>query len=125
MSSVLFYAKGGAGSPLDSTKLLDELCGQPELITRLLHTFQADAQRDIDQLEAALAASDSNMIAAFAHRLKGSAATVGAESLRVRAAQIEDLGRQGALQQASSRMSELRGEFDRLCSYLQELRNSE
>ncbi len=124
MSSVLFYAKGGR-SPIDPSKLLDELCDQPELITRLLHTFQAEAQKDIDQLKAAIAAEDPVMVTALAHRLKGSAATVGAEPLRFCAAQIEAVGRRGDLQSASLQVPGLHDEFDRFCSYMRELRELE
>ncbi len=125
MSSVLFYTRGGGGGPIDPTKLLDELWDQPELITRLLHTFQAEAQKDIDQLETAIAAQDPSTVTALAHRLKGSSATVGAEPLKLQAAQIEAIGRRGDLQQASAQMPALHNEFDRFCAYVQELRDLE
>ncbi len=125
MAIEFFHAWGDRVMPIDSSKLLEELCGQPELITRLLHVFQAETQKDIDSLEAALAAHDSCKVATLAHRLKGSAATIGAEPLRMEAAQIEGLGRQGKLQQAQEHMSDLRHEFERFCGFMSELRNWE
>jgi HPt (histidine-containing phosphotransfer) domain-containing protein len=125
MSSVLFESGNRGIRPIDLSKLLDDLGGQSELITRLLHTFRAETQKDIDHLESAIAARDSAAVTSLAHRLKGSAATVGAESLKFQAAQIEGLGRRGELQQASDQMSGLHVEFERLCTFMQELRNLE
>jgi len=125
MSPVLFQSVSGHVSPVDSTKLLHELCSQPELIARLLHTFQAETQKDIDHLEAAIAARDSAAVRTLAHRLKGSAATLGAESLRFRAAQIEEFGLLGDLEQASDQMPGLHIEFERFCSLVQEWRDLE
>jgi HPt (histidine-containing phosphotransfer) domain-containing protein len=124
MSSVLFLS-GNSVKPIDPSKLLDELCGQPELITRLLHTFQAETQKDIDLLDSAIAARDSASVTILAHRLKGSAATVGAESLKFRAAQIEGHGRRGELELVSDQMPGLHTEFERLCSFMRELHNLE
>ncbi len=125
MSIEFFHARGDRVRPIDPNKLLEDLCGQPELITRLLYVFQAETQKDIDGLEAALAAHDSCKVATLAHRLKGSAATIGAEPLRIEAAQIEGLGRQGNLRQAQDHMSDLHQEFERFCGFMSELRNSE
>jgi len=125
VSTGFFRARSERGYPIDTHKLLEELCGQPELIPRLLHVFQAEAQKDIDGLEAALDAHDYTKVAALAHRLKGSAATIGAESLKIEAAQIERLGRQGRLGEGQDHLSDLRREFGRVCDYMSELRDLE
>ena len=125
MSVEFFLARGDRAQPFDPDKLLEELCGQPELVTRLLHMFQFEAQQDIDSLEGALAGHDSAKVAALAHRLKGSAATIGAEPLRIEAAQIEGFGRQGQLQRVQNCMPDLRREFERFCGLMATLRNLE
>ncbi len=125
MTTGIFRARNERADPIDTHKLLEELCGQPELIPRLLHVFQAEAQKDIDGLEAALDAQDFTRAATLAHRLKGSAATIGAEHLRIEAAQIERFGRQGDLQLVRDRMSDLHHEFECVCGYISGLRDLE
>jgi HPt (histidine-containing phosphotransfer) domain-containing protein len=121
VSTVLWHLSGDQGKPLNPNKLLDELRDQPELITRLLHVFATETEKDINNLAAAIAELDSARVKNIAHRLKGSAATVGAEPLRAEAERIEGYGNQGQLQQASDRMLFLHAELRRLYSYLYEM----
>ena len=118
VSTGFFRARSEHPHPLDVHKFLEELCGQPELIHRLLHVFQAEAQKDIDSLEAALNARDIAKVATLAHRLKGSAATIGADSVGTEAAQIERFGQQGNLQLVQDHLSNLRQEFESFCDYV-------
>ena len=120
MSTVPSYSSDENAKPLDAGKILNEFRDQPELISRLLQLFIAETQKDYDGLADAFAASDPSRIVRIAHRLKGAAATVGAEPLRAEAARIEGLARQGDLQQARDRMTTLHSEFDRLHEYLAE-----
>jgi HPt (histidine-containing phosphotransfer) domain-containing protein len=114
------YSSSQGAKPLDDSKIIDELSDQPELISRLLRVFVAETQKDFDGLAAAFAASDIRRVVGIAHRLKGAAATVGAEPLRTEAARIEGLASQGQLQQAQNCMSALHSEFDRLHEYIAE-----
>lgn len=116
-----FHERAGCPDPVVTDKLPEELSGEPALIARLLHLFQVEAQKDMDSLEAALETHDSCKVVSAAHRLKGSAATVGAEPLRAEAAQIEAFGREGRLQQAWNHMPDLRHEFKRFGSFVSEL----
>ena len=125
VSPGFFRAQSERPHPLDIHKFLEELCGQPELIPRLLHVFQAEAQKDIDGLEAALDAHDFTKVAMLAHRLKGSAATIGAEPMKIEAAQIERFGREGNPEQIQDHLSNLHREFERFCGYMSELRDLE
>jgi HPt (histidine-containing phosphotransfer) domain-containing protein len=120
VSTLPGYSFASGGKPLDESRIIDELRDQPELISRLLHLFVAETQKDFDGLTAAFAANDPSRIALIAHRLKGAAATMGAEPLRTEVAQIEDLARSGRLHQAQNRMSALHDEFDRLHDYIAE-----
>lgn len=125
MSTTPWHVPGDHVTPINRNKLLDELRDQPELITRLLHVFATETEKDINDLAAAIAGLDSARVRSIAHRLKGSAATVGAEPLRAEAERIEGYCRQGQLQQASDRMSCLYAELKRFYSYMYEMDASE
>lgn len=104
--------------PFECNELLREILDQPELVGRLLNMFVGETKKDIENLAAALGLNDATRVAIIAHRIKGSAATIGAEPLRAQAARIEGFGRQGQLQQALDCVPLLRDEFARFCSYV-------
>jgi HPt (histidine-containing phosphotransfer) domain-containing protein len=125
VSSAPWQETGDPVAPLCRDRLLDEFCDQPELITRLLHIFATETEKDINNLAAAIADRDPDRIRSIAHRLKGSAATVGAEPLRAEAELIEGYGRQAQLQQAADRVSHLYAELKRFYGYMYEMDASE
>ncbi len=78
---------------VDEEAVLRRCSGRVELARRLLRKFVEQARADVETLGAALACAEAGAVAAAAHRLKGSAANVGAEVVRARAADLEQAGR--------------------------------
>ena len=92
---------------VDATALLQRCGGREELARRLLHKFTAQAAADVRELEAAVGRQDAATTSAAAHRLKGSAANVSAESVRALAGELEVLGRSGDLSRAPALLARL------------------
>lgn len=75
--------------PLDVRRLVSN--GIPEsMIPEIVTGFMGDCKQNIDQLTAAVAGRDYVQIRFYSHRIKGSAATIGAMPLSGTAGQIED-----------------------------------
>ncbi|MCK2219074.1 response regulator [Actinomadura sp. ATCC 31491] len=76
-----------------------ELAGlSPEAVADVAAAYLATARRTFDDLLAAADAGDLAQVAALAHRLKGSCATVGAAREAELCRQVEDLARVGAVE---------------------------
>jgi PAS domain S-box-containing protein len=76
-------------APIDRTRL-EKLVGGTQGIGELLGELEAGARSDIAALEAALTARDGAGVRRVAHRVKGSALTMGAARLAAAAARLED-----------------------------------
>lgn len=68
---------------------LIERIGGVELLGKVTDLFRNSANDRMTKLQDAANASDRTQVSRLAHAMKGSAAQVGAESLRVRAARLE------------------------------------
>ena len=88
------------------------LPGQKRLARRLVEKFLAQAGADLQELEAAIRASDATRIRLVAHRLKGAAANVSAEAVRECASRLEVLGRNGTLAPAPELHLQLRAHLE-------------
>jgi HPt (histidine-containing phosphotransfer) domain-containing protein len=108
-------------APLECDKLLEEWSDNPQFIRKILNSFIRETQTDIDTLAVAFDSHDAGRAVSTSHRLKGAAATIGAEPLRAEAARIEALGRKGQLMEALDGVTRLRVEFERFCSYVSRL----
>ena len=80
---------------IDFPSLLHRCSGKPDLVRRLVEKFLAQAGGDLRELETALREQDAARLRLVAHRLKGSAANMSAETVRESASQLEELGRAG------------------------------
>jgi HPt (histidine-containing phosphotransfer) domain-containing protein len=107
--------------PFENEKLFEEWANNPEFISKILSAFLGESWNDIENLIAAFECKDPARMAGFAHRLKGAAATIEAEPLRVEAARLESLGRDGEMEKARASIDRLRMEFERFRNYLAEL----
>jgi HPt (histidine-containing phosphotransfer) domain-containing protein len=90
-------------------------------VASLVELFGATAPRQIEQIEAGIAAGDGNAVFRAAHQLKGSIGNFGAEAARALAAEVEELGRTGQLDLASAHLEPLRVAIDALLGALREL----
>jgi HPt (histidine-containing phosphotransfer) domain-containing protein len=88
--------------------------GEPEFLTELIGLFLTAAPHTLEHLHAALAVDDSAALATAAHHLKGSAANLGANRLKVLCAELERLGRLGSTEGARDLLAQLSAELERV-----------
>jgi CheY-like chemotaxis protein len=95
-------ASGAAGADcslpvFDRAGLLERLAGEEELIEQLLQGYLASVASHLDQLSAALFASDVQKVLLRAHVIKGASVNIGALQVNQAASQLEILARAGRL----------------------------
>jgi len=98
--------------PFDYQKLLDDCSGNPAILSRLLSSFESESRVDLAALETALEVNDATLAARLAHRIRGSAAVVGAWRMHEQASLLELLGMKGELESAPECLKRLRTEFE-------------
>jgi signal transduction histidine kinase/response regulator of citrate/malate metabolism/HPt (histidine-containing phosphotransfer) domain-containing protein len=106
--------------PLMWDSLVQRCTGDLEFLRELLEMFDRQADVDLDQIERSVVERDAERTVQLAHRLKGAAANLSAESLRRAAARLEDLGRRNAMDEAQRGFADLRDEREQLRRYLHE-----
>jgi two-component system, sensor histidine kinase and response regulator len=93
------------------TGRLDELAemgvSAVPLIQRAIDNFVTGADESLDDLRLALSRKDATALRSTAHRLKGSAANLGAVGVEALAFELEELGDRGDLAGADARVDEL------------------
>ncbi len=94
--------------------LLRLLDGDEELTDRIAGEFLEDARTEMEGLFEALAAGDADLVERRAHTLKGSAGSVGAESLRDAAFAIESAARADDPSGTADLAKTLEREFERI-----------
>lgn len=78
------------------------------LVRRLVSSFLTRSPERLDRLAGALERGDAAAVAEEAHRLRGSAANLGAEALAARCAQLDQDARAGRLDLAAGRLPAVR-----------------
>ena len=110
-----FYASVGS----DAAEVVGRLGGNAALVMRFLAKFQEDGS--FRQLCAALDGSDTETAFRAAHTLKGASANLGLQTLFIKASEMTELLRGGAVDEAETALPGLREEYDRVCSLIAEL----
>lgn len=100
----------GSDSSIDR-RVLDQLLEDvgAENAEAVVDAFVLELERQADQLQEAADKSDQEAMAQAAHRIKGSAASFGANQLSRLAASIEQAARSGEAESAVTAMGEFRG----------------
>jgi PAS domain S-box-containing protein len=108
--------KGHRTSPTiwNREALLERLMGDQELTQTILAGFLDDMPRQIDALRTYLDAGDPAAVEKQAHTIKGAAANVGGELLRLRAFELEKAAGAGDLQNLKTLQRELDLAFEAL-----------
>jgi CheY-like chemotaxis protein/HPt (histidine-containing phosphotransfer) domain-containing protein len=106
------------GSPADLSRLRELSDGDSAVLERLINLFLDDAEQHRKLLEDAVQTGDANTIESEAHRIKGGASQVGAETLRSLAAELEGMGRTSDLNHADDVLAAFRVEYERVSGYL-------
>lgn len=87
---------------------LEQTAGDQELLDELLILFRDSSTADYQQLQEAIGAQNTEGILAAAHSIKGAAASLGIEGIRVLAMEIEESARQSkAAGSIEGKMTEL------------------
>lgn len=102
-------------------ELLERCMGNQAFAQRVLDRFRERFADDLEELERQLNSGDAMQASKLAHRLKGAAANVSAESLSQLAADIEACSRQGQLEQAESPLRELLDSWPRVTAEIAEV----
>ncbi len=98
---------------LDFDAFLQRCSGKLDLASRILDKFRERVVSDLDEIVGAISGANAEALAAVAHRLKGSAATIAAEGVRREAARLEAMGRSADLAGAAPCCERLRQELER------------
>lgn len=98
----------------DLESLLNRCMGNIDLVQRVLDKFQQRLPEELDAMEKALQLGDTEQVARIAHRVRGSSATVSAESLAQAATEIEHASREGRPAELPARIENLRDQMRKL-----------
>ncbi len=99
---------------LDQRRLLEQFGDEPEIIAELRDLFLEDLPRQIASMREAVAATDCDVVARAAHSLKGASGTFGAERVYHVAQALEQLGREGKLEEVSLGLDLLQEELEKV-----------
>jgi two-component system sensor histidine kinase/response regulator len=99
---------------LDLQGALDRLDGDRELVQELARFFADECPKSISEIRSALISADFVLLERLAHTLKGSSASVDAESIRQIAIELEMSSRANDLQRSTGLVEGLQNEMDRL-----------
>ena len=108
-------------APLDPERfeVMRELDGgDGELLRLLANEFLTDARRQLEVLREAAGEGEPEVVERAAHSLKGASAAIGAIGLSELCAQLELLGRGGALGETSALLGRVDHELDRVTGAL-------
>jgi HPt (histidine-containing phosphotransfer) domain-containing protein len=95
--------------------------GRPQIIPRAISLFQEQAQKNLDEVDAALHAGGAANVERAAHALKSAALSIGGRRFAATAGDCELAARNGDLKAAGRFASQLRPEFASLCQTLGEI----
>ncbi len=103
---------------LDVKGALERLEGDRELFEELARLFADECPKGISEIRSALDSADFVRLGRLAHTLKGSSASMGAESVRQLALELEMCSRARDLPETTKLVEELQNEMDRLAPEL-------
>ncbi len=111
---------GGVSNKLFSEDALQQQVDHDKnLLIEIISIFQNDANRLLEQIQKAISLKDNEMLQRAAHNLKGSLATLAANSPYQKAQELEQLAKDGNLDDAVKVFHELKTETERLKEELQ------
>jgi two-component system, sensor histidine kinase and response regulator len=104
--------------PMDWFLALEEFMGKKDLLLQVVTSFIKTAASQIARIEKALKEDDGHTVGKEAHAIKGGAANLCADRLSEIAAELEKIGKSGALEAGFEVSAMLVSEMDRLASYV-------
>jgi HPt (histidine-containing phosphotransfer) domain-containing protein len=101
---------------------MERVDGDVDLFVEILKLYFNEMRGCVASVQDAVEHDDPGAAAAAAHAIKGCSANVGAEAVAATASELVTAGRTGDLASARSLLSEVRTEFRRLASELDDRR---
>jgi HPt (histidine-containing phosphotransfer) domain-containing protein len=114
MDSMSASAPARPDKPVDVEDLLGRCLGRIDLAERVLQRFQNVLEDDLQQLEAAVRATNTDEIAHVAHRIKGASLAVSAYTLTDCAQNIEASATARRLEEIPVQLTKLKQERSRV-----------
>ena len=102
------------GSVFDRDSALERVSGDVELLEEVVALFLAQAPEILSEMKEAIERSDSRSLEQTAHKLRGSAANLGADGTAHAAQILEAMGRRGDILKAKEAYEVLENEVNRL-----------
>lgn len=99
-------------SAIDALRALNP--GDDSFLHDLIQIYLEDAPKRLTEIEQAAAGKDARKLTLAAHSLKGSSSNFGANRLRALSEELEQLGRQAALDGVPAKLPPLREEYARV-----------
>lgn len=100
----------------DRAFALEQAGDDEELLAELLDLLRSSGQDDLERIKAAMTGGDPMAMGDAAHSIKGAAASLGVETLRSLAHDLEKAGRNGDLVGAARLLPDLEAMLDRLAA---------
>ncbi len=108
-----------AETVLDLEELKSRCLGNMDLVERVLTKFAGQLDRDLVELETAIASGDASQAAHLAHRIKGIAASVAARSLFHDASHAEEHALENELDELPEYLARLQDDRSKLIESLE------
>jgi HPt (histidine-containing phosphotransfer) domain-containing protein len=96
--------------------------GEPDLVNELITLFLDETPAQLQQIREAVQTNDAAGLRHAAHTLKGGSASLGVMEVARVSAELEKLGRGGAVDGAAALLLQLETEYARACEALNTLR---
>lgn len=110
----------GNDYPFSTKTTLEQVDGDRDLLKELIDIFSGQTRQQLQILRESVAAKDAPTVRRAAHTIKGSVANFGAQPAFELAFCLEQMGADGALDQAPAALDALAAELVRLESALRE-----
>jgi signal transduction histidine kinase/CheY-like chemotaxis protein/HPt (histidine-containing phosphotransfer) domain-containing protein len=104
--------------PIDIESLRRRCLGNRRLAAKAMEMFGSSIGSLVDELANHLQANDASAAAAVAHKIRGAAGNVSAESVRRIAGAMEELAKQDSIAQAQAAVAGLRDELQRVQGFI-------
>ena len=101
-----------------SWNALMNICDDEEILAEITQAFCLDVPKIMEQLREAAGQNEWETVRAYAHRLKGATATVGAILAADKSSELEQNCKSSELGAASKLVQELRQEIEELVEFL-------
>ncbi len=107
--------------PFDRAELIEELDGDMEFLAETFEMFVEDSTDLLEKLTNAVSASDADSVASGAHTVKSMVGNFFAGPAHQTALELEMMGKNGNLSEASAKLDALKTELERLEQSLRDL----